>query len=103
MKKGIGGLESTFFIYICFMRNYRDEYKKFQSSPEQMKKRAERNRLRRNALKKGTVKKGDNMDMSHTKNGVVKKHRSVNRGSKTDQPGDRRARGGKMMMAAAKK
>ena len=44
-------------------------------------------------MKNGTVKKGDGMDMSHTKNGVVKKPRSVNRGSKKDTPGDVRARG----------
>jgi hypothetical protein len=74
-------------------RNYKKEYKKFQSTDEQKKKRAARNKERRKALKKGTVKKGDGYDMSHTKNGVVKKKRSVNRGSKKDMPGDKRARG----------
>ena len=74
-------------------RNYKREYKKFQSSEEQKKKRAARNKERKKALKKGTVKKGDGYDMSHTKNGVVKKKRSVNRGSKKDMPGDKRARG----------
>ena len=81
-------------------RDYKDEYKKFQSSPTQMKRRAERNGLRRNAIKKGIVKKGDNYDMSHTKNGAVKKHRSINRGSKTDMPGDVKARGGKKKSSA---
>ena len=74
-------------------RDYKSEYKKFQSSEEQKKKRAGRNKARRKAMKNGTVKKGDGMDMSHTKNGVVKKPRSVNRGSKKDMPGDRKARG----------
>jgi hypothetical protein len=74
-------------------RYYKSEYKKFQSSEEQKKKRAARNKARRKAMKNGTVKKGDGMDMSHTKNGVVKKPRSVNRGSKSDTPGDVRARG----------
>lgn len=74
-------------------RNYKDEYKKFQSSPEQKKKRAARNKANRNARKKGIIKKGDGNDMAHTKNGIVKKHRSVNRGSNSDQPGDKRARG----------
>lgn len=74
-------------------RNYKKEYKKFQSSEEQKKKRAARNKARRKAVKKGTVKKGDKNDMSHTKNGVVKKPRSVNRGSNKDMPGDKRARG----------
>lgn len=84
-------------------RDYKDEYRKFQSSDVQKKRRAERNKLRRNGIKNGTVKKGDNYDMSHTKNGVVKKHRSVNRGSKSDMPGDKRARGGSLMIAACKK
>jgi hypothetical protein len=74
-------------------RDYKKEYEKFQSSEEQKRKRAGRNKVRRKAIKNGTVKKGDGMDMSHTKNGVVKKPRSVNRGSKKDTPGDVRARG----------
>jgi hypothetical protein len=74
-------------------RDYKKEYEKFQSSEGQKKKRAGRNNARRKAIKNGTVKKGDGMDMSHTKNGVVKKPRSVNRGSKKDMPGDKRARG----------
>ena len=74
-------------------RDYKDEYRKFQSSDDQKKKRAERNKNRLKALKLGVVKKGDNNDMSHTKNGVIKKHRSINRGSSSDMPGDKRARG----------
>ena len=34
-------------------------------------------------------------DVAHTKNGTRLKDPSTNRGSKTDMPGDRRARGGK--------
>lgn len=78
-------------MYLCSMRDYKDEYKKFQSSKEQKLKRADRNRYR----KKLGLKKGDPRDASHTKNGVVAKHYSKNRGSKSDQPGDVRARGGK--------
>ena len=79
-------------------RNYKKEYKKFQSTDEQKKKRAARNKARRKALKKGTVTKGDKNDISHVKdkNGKVKtvvKPRSKNRGSKKDMPGDKRARG----------
>ena len=76
-------------------RDYKREYALWGGTDSAKKKRADCNKLRRNALKKGTVKKGDNFDMAHTKNGAVKKHRSVNRGSKSDQPGDVRARGGK--------
>lgn len=75
------------------VRDYKKEYKKFQSTTEQKKKRADRNKQRRKAIKKGIVKKGDKFDMSHTKNGVVKKPRSINRGSNSDMPGDKKARG----------
>lgn len=74
-------------------RDYKAEYKKFQSSDKAKNKRAERNKQNRKAKKKGIIKKGDGYDMAHTKNGVVKKKRSINRGSKSDQPGDIKARG----------
>ena len=70
-------------------RNY-DYDKEYQSSPEQKKKRSERNRLRKFLR----LKVGDERDASHTKNGVRAKHRSKNRGSKSDMPGDVAARGG---------
>lgn len=35
------------------------------------------------------------MDASHTRSGIRYKPSSVNRGSKTDMAGDRRARGGR--------
>ena len=75
-------------------RDYKDEYKKFQSSPTQKKKRAARNKAR----KELGLKKGDPRDASHVKvkNGKVKvvaKDRSKNRGSKGDMPGDKKARG----------
>ncbi len=66
--------------------------KKYNSRPDQKKKRAELNKINR---ERGTYGNGDNKDASHTKSGVVMKHQSVNRGSKSDQPGDRRARGKK--------
>jgi hypothetical protein len=74
-------------------RDYKKEYSKFQSTTEQKKKRAERNKIRRKALINGTVQKGDDYDMSHTKNGILKKHKSKNRGSKKDMKGDIKARG----------
>jgi hypothetical protein len=64
--------------------------KKYNARPDQKKKRAELNKLNR---KHG--KKGDGLDVSHTKNGIKLKKPSVNRGSKTDTKGDRKARGGK--------
>lgn len=37
----------------------------YNSSPEQKKRRAERNRVRRRALREGKVSKGDNKDIDH--------------------------------------
>jgi hypothetical protein len=71
-------------------RNY-DYDKKYQSTSKEKKRRANRNKSRKSL----GLKVGDPRDAAHTKNGLVKKHRSNNRGSKTDMPGDKRARGGK--------
>jgi hypothetical protein len=63
--------------------------KKFNARPENVKHRSELNKENR---KRGSVK-GDGKDLSHTKSGLVYKPQSVNRGSSSDSPGDRRARG----------
>jgi hypothetical protein len=55
-----------------------------------VRERVARNRARRQL----GLKKGDPRDASHTKNGLIAKHRSKNRGSKSDMPGDVAARGG---------
>jgi hypothetical protein len=73
-------------------KSYKKKLKKDvarSTSKEGLKKRAELKRLRRklNAPK--------DKDVSHTKNGVTLKSPSKNRGSKTDTPGDKRARGRK--------
>lgn len=60
---------------------------------EQVKKRVEANKARRKAKKAGKNIAGK--DASHTKRGIVFKKSSVNRGSKSDSAGDRRARGRK--------
>ena len=73
---------------------YNREYNK-----KTIKERTARNKARRDL----GLKKGDPRDASHTKNGLVAKHKSVNRGSKTDMPGDRRARGGKALLVAKKR
>ena len=48
-------------------RNYKREYEKYHSSPEQKKKRAMRNKARRRAEKAGKVRKGDGKDVDHRK------------------------------------
>jgi len=65
-------------------RNYKKEYKKFQSSTTSKKNRAKRNKARRAALKVGRVRKGDNKDIHHSKginsSRTVVLSRSKNRG-----------------------
>jgi hypothetical protein len=71
----------------------KDAYqKKYNKKPGEVKKRVELNKVNR---QRGTYGNGDGLDMAHTKNGIVKKRASVNRGSKSDSPGDKRARGKK--------
>ena len=48
-------------------RNFRREYDTYQGTPEQKKKRAERNAARRALMKAGKVKKGDGKDVDHKK------------------------------------
>lgn len=67
--------------------------KAINSKPEQIRKRVEANRARRKAKDNG--KNVNGKDASHTKNGIVFKKTSTNRGSKSDSSGDRRARGKK--------
>lgn len=66
--------------------------KKFGQKPEQREKRAELVKINR---EKGTYGNGDGKDASHTKKGIVMKSASANRGSKSDMPGDKKARGKK--------
>ena len=59
-------------------RNYKKEYKKFQSSDKMKKYRANLNKYNR---KKGTYGNGDGMDASHKNGGIVGFERqSSNRG-----------------------
>lgn len=69
---------------------YQAEYNK---RPDQLKKRIELNKINRD---RGQYADKDGKDMSHQKNGrVVEESASKNRGSKSNTPGDIRARGGK--------
>ena len=67
-------------------RDYKKEYKKFQSTTKDKKNRAARNRARRKALKEGRVSKGDGKDLHHVngiKSAKVKAEPAgVNRGRK---------------------
>jgi hypothetical protein len=47
-------------------RDYRREYDDYQGTPEQIKRRAQRNAARAAAMKRGAVKKGDGKEVDHT-------------------------------------
>lgn len=67
----------------------------FNSKPEQVKKRGELKKANAEHDKKYGKASRRGKDLSHTSRGLVYKKSSVNRGSKSDTAGDRRARGGK--------
>ena len=46
-------------------RNYKEEYKHFNSKPDEKKRRAGRNAARRKMAAAGKVKKGDGKDVHH--------------------------------------
>lgn len=46
-------------------RNYKSEYEKYHSAPEQVRNRAKRNKARRELMQEGRVAKGDGMDVDH--------------------------------------
>lgn len=64
----------------------------FNKKPSQRKKRAELAKANRKHDKKFGKSSRIGKDLSHTKNGLVYKPSSINRGSKNDMPGDRRSR-----------
>lgn len=65
--------------------------KRINARPEQRRKRSQLVKERR---KRGIYGSGGK-DLAHTSNGLRLQSPSKNRGSKSAQPGDRRARGGK--------
>lgn len=67
----------------------------FESSPAQKAKRRELARYNAAHDKKYGAASRKGMYASHTKSVIRYKPSSVNRGSKTDMAGDRRARGGR--------
>jgi len=46
-------------------RNYKKEYRDYHGTPEQKKRRAQRNKARAQAAKAGKVKKGDGKEVDH--------------------------------------
>ena len=71
-------------------RNYKQEYARYQGTPEQKKRRAMRNKVRRAALRSGRVQKGGGFDIHHRDGNPMKTnpenlvvmHKSTNRSFK---------------------
>lgn len=69
------------------VRDYKDEYKKYQGTEEQKKNRALRNNARRKAEASGKAHKGDGKDVDHkvplSKGGSnsTRNHRIVSQGT----------------------
>ena len=70
------------------MKDYKDEYKKFQSSPTQKRRRAKRNASRNRLAKKGLVTKGDGMDVHHPKGTNSKKVVVIRKEKNRGMPGE---------------
>tara|TARA_R100000808_G_C2142873_1_gene150662 strand:+ start:305 stop:622 length:318 start_codon:yes stop_codon:yes gene_type:complete len=70
------------------MRDYKDEYKKFQSSPKQRADNRKRKRDRYKLEKGGKVSKGDGKEVHHVgginSNNLVVSNKSENRGKKNE-------------------
>lgn len=64
------------------LRDYKEEYQKFQSSAKSKAERASRNSARRLALRKGLVHKGDNQDVHHPHGVMDNSHTVVMSASK---------------------
>jgi hypothetical protein len=69
---------------------YQAEYNK---QDREVKKRVELNKINRENHRDGKSSVSDGKDVAHTKSGTRLQNASVNRGSRTAMPGDKRARG----------
>ena len=72
-------------------RDYRKEYDRYHGTPEQKKRRAQRNKARAQAVKAGRVKKGDGKEVGHIgqnrKGKLGKKTKVISKKSnRKDQP-----------------
>ena len=70
-------------------RNYKQEYEGYQGTPEQIKKRTERNKARATMMKNGKVKKGDGKDVAHVK--AIDKGGSIKDGLRVEDAGANRS------------
>ena len=58
-------VDSSWLLQNLLERNYKREYELYQGTPEQKKRRAQRNKTRRKFEREGKVRKGDGIDIHH--------------------------------------
>lgn len=75
--------------YVNKPRPYGKEYADYQGTPEQIKKRTERNRARAKLMKEGKVSKGDGKDVAHVK--AIDKGGSIKDGLRVEKASDNRS------------
>lgn len=75
--------------YVNKPRPYKKEYEEYQGTPEQIKKRAERNRARAKMMKAGKVHKGDGKDVAHVK--AIDKGGSIKDGIRVEDANSNRS------------
>ncbi len=76
-------------------RNYKQEYERYQGTPEQKRRRAMRNKVRRQMIREGRVTKGSGFDIHHRdgnpmntdRSNLVVQHSSQNRSFARDKNG----------------
>ena len=91
MTKG----KSKSAVYYQNNKSARDKKKKYDTEfGKKKEQRRKRSQLVKERRKRGIYGSGGK-DLAHTSNGLRLQSPSKNRGSKSAQPGDRRARGGK--------
>lgn len=70
-------------------RDYKQEYATYQGTPDQIKKRAERNKARRTLMQEGKLRKGDGKDAAHVK--AIDKGGSIKDGIRVEDSNSNRS------------
>lgn len=73
--------------------------RKYNGSPEQKKRRAQRNKARREMEKRGSVRKGDGKDVDHKNKNTAQRGKNLRVRSKSANRADNRGTGGRKKKA----
>lgn len=76
-------------------RDYKREYKTYQGTPAQIKRRAERNKSRADMVKRGAATKGDGKDVDHKNHRTSSGGKNLRMQSKATNRSHNLGRGGR--------